>query len=89
MSKKLALHFGEIFMKILTKIENYEKLQMHGNLHKKICNYVFIHGFMQIYTSFYEGQFKQQICNSFILLISVMVFNPFKLKMTFQSFQMV
>ena len=44
---------------------------------------------MQIYTSFYEGQLKQQIFNSFILLISAMVFNPFKLKMTFQFFQMV
>ena len=37
---------------------------------------VFIHIFMQFFMSFYEGQFKQQLCYSFILLISHMVFNP-------------
>ena len=34
---------------------------------------------MQFFLSFYEGQLKQQICYSFILLISHMAFNPFKM----------
>ena len=34
---------------------------------------------MQIFMSFfYDGQLKQQICYSFIQLISYMGFNPFK-----------
>ena len=32
---------------------------------------------MQIFTSFYDGQLKQQICYSFILLIPYMFFSPF------------
>ena len=31
---------------------------------------VFIHIFMQIFMSFYDGQIKQQVCHSFTLLIS-------------------
>ena len=38
-----------------------------------------MHIFLQIFMSFYEVQLKQQICYSFILLISCMVFNPFKM----------
>ena len=78
----LVLYFGENLMKIWTKIA---KLQMH-NLHKKVSEWkhVFIHFFMQIFMSFYEEQLKQQICYSFSLLSSYMVFNPFK--MMVQSF---
>ena len=42
-----------------------------------------IHIFMQIFTSFYEGQLKQQIFYSFIQLIFYMVFNPFKMAVQF------
>ena len=38
---------------------------------------------MQIFMSFYEGQLKLQICYSFTLLISYMVFNPFKMVVQF------
>ena len=41
---------------------------MHENLHKHVNENVFIHIFMQMFMSFYEGQLKQQICNSFTLL---------------------
>ena len=34
---------------------------------------------MQFFMSFYGGQLKQQICYSFTLLISYMVFNPFEM----------
>ena len=75
----LVLHFGENFMKIRTKIE---KLKMHENLHKTVNEnmscFVFIHIFMQIFMSFHEG-----ICYSFTLLISYMVFNPFKMAVQF------
>ena len=37
---------------------------------------VFIHIFMQIFMILYGGQLPQQICYSFNLLISYMVFNP-------------
>ena len=71
----LVLHFEENFMKIQTKIQ---KLQMHENLHKNM-----IHIFMQFFMSFYGGQLKQQICYSFILLISYMVYNQFKMAVQF------
>ena len=66
----LVLHLDENLMK---------KLQMHENLHKN----VFIHIFMQFFMSFYGGQLKHQICYSFTLLISYMVFNPFKMAIQF------
>ena len=59
----LVLHFGEILMKIRTRMPN---LQMHENLHKNVNENIFM--------SFYVGQLKQQICYSFKLLISDMVF---------------
>ena len=43
----------------------------------------FVHIFMQIFMSFYDGQLKQQICNSFTLLISYMVNNSFKMAVQF------
>ena len=49
----LVPHFGEIFMKIGTKIA---KLQMQENLHKNVNeNNVFIHIFMQIFMSYMNG----------------------------------
>ena len=60
----LVLHFGENFVKILTKIS---KLQMHENLHKNVNEN------SHFYTDllgFYEWQLKEQICYSFTLLIS-------------------
>ena len=42
-----------------------------------------IHILMQFFMSFYAGQWKQQICYSFTLLISYMVFNPFKMVVQF------
>ena len=49
----LVLHFGENFMKIRTKIA---KLQMHEHLYKKCeWKHVFIHIFILIFMSFYEG----------------------------------
>ena len=74
------LQFGENFMKIRTEIA---KLQMHEFCIKCQGKYVFIHIFMQIFISFYDGQLKQQICYSFMLLISFMVFNPFKIAIQF------
>ena len=70
----LGLHFGENFMKIQTKTP---KLQVHENLFKNVNeNTFFVHIFMEI--------LKQQICCSFTLLISYMVFDPFQ--MAFQFF---
>ena len=40
---------------------------------------------MKIFMSFNEGQLKQQICYTFTLLISYIIFNPFK--MTAQFFK--
>ena len=58
----LVLHFGEYVMKIGTKIA---KWQMHENLHKNVNeNMFFIHIFMQILMSFYEGKLKQQMFNT-------------------------
>ena len=39
---------------------------------------VFFHMFIEIFMSFYDGQLKHQICHSFTLLISFIVFNPFQ-----------
>ena len=50
---------------------------MHENLHKNI------HIFILLFMSFYGGQLKQQICYSFTLLISYMIFNPFKMAVQF------
>ena len=58
-------------MKIHSKIP---KLQMHENLHKNVNENTFSH----FYAIFHEF-LKQQICYSFTLLISCMVFNPFKM----------
>ena len=58
--KYLVVNFDENFMEIGTKIA---KLQMHENLHKNVNENMFsftIHIFMQFFTSFYEGQLKQQ-----------------------------
>ena len=60
-------------MKIQAKVL---KLQMFENLHK-------IYIFMQIFTSFPDGPLKQQICYSFTLLISYMVYNTFKMVVQF------
>ena len=38
-----------------------------------------MHIFLQIFMSFYDVQLKQQICYSFILLISCMVFSLIKM----------
>ena len=38
---------------------------------------------MHIFTSFPDGPLKQQICYSFTLLISYMVYNPFKMVVHF------
>ena len=73
----LVLYFGENFIKTRTKLP---KLQMHVNVNE---NMFFIHIFMQIFMSFYDGQLKQQIYYSFTLLISYMVFNTFKMVVQF------
>ena len=39
----------------------------------KICIKMWIHIFIQIIMSFIEGQFKQQICYTFTLLISYII----------------
>ena len=64
--------FSSTFVDFMKNGSKIPKLQMHENLHKN----VFIHNFMQFFMSFYGGQLKQQICYSFTLLISYMVFNP-------------
>ena len=72
-SNFLVLHFGENFMKIWTKIA---KLQMYENLQKKMWMKTCFHShFYAFCPRFYKEQLKQQICYSFILLISHMVFN--------------
>ena len=48
-------------MKIRTKLA---KLQMYENLHKNVNENRFIHIFMQIFMSFYEGKLKQQMLNT-------------------------
>ena len=61
----LALHFGENFMKIRTKIQ---KLKLHENLHEK-CECTFSFTFLCKFSpSFSYGPLKQQICDSFTLL---------------------
>ena len=47
------------------KIQTLAKLQMHWNCEWK---YVFIHIFMQVFMSFYDGQLKQQICYNFTFI---------------------
>ena len=57
---------------------------MKNCIRRKTCEkHVFIHIFMQIFTSFSDGPLKQQICYSFTLLISSMVYNPFKMVVQF------
>ena len=73
--KFLVLHFGENCTKIWTKIA---KLQMHENLHKNVNFYANFH-------EFYEEQLMLQICYILTLLISYMVFNPFKMAVQFFS----
>ena len=51
----LILHFGEIFMKIRTKIP---KLQMHEVLHKNVNENVFSFNFYANFHSFYDEQLK-------------------------------
>ena len=63
-----VLHFGEKFMKMGTKIG---KLQIHENLHKNVNENMFSFIFVCKFSEFYEGQSKQQICYSFLLLISI------------------
>ena len=58
--------FGENFMKISTKIP---KLQMHEILHENMNGNCFHSHFYANFMRFYDGQFKQQICYSFTLLI--------------------
>ena len=67
----LVLHFGENFMKIRTKIPN---LQMQENLHKNLNETCFHSHFYANFREFSDVQLKQQICYSFTLLISYMVF---------------
>ena len=38
---------------------------------------------MQFFMRFYAGKLEQQICHSFTLLISYMVFNPFEMTVQF------
>ena len=81
----LVLHFAMTlasFMKIRTKIP---KLQMHKNLHKNVNENRFSFTFLCNFScqSVYDGQLKQKIRNSFTLLISYMVFNPFKMPVQF------
>ena len=64
----LVLHFGENFLKIRTKIA---KIQIHENLHKNLNENMFSFTFLCIFHEFDECQSKQQICYSFILLISI------------------
>ena len=64
----LVLHFGESFMKIRTKIA---KLQIHENLHKNVNEKMFSFTSLCKFYEFYEGQLKQQIFYSFILLILI------------------
>ena len=61
----LVLQFGE---KIRTKIA---KLQIHENLHKNVNENMFSFTFYANFREFHEGQLKQQICYSFILLILI------------------
>ena len=50
------------------------KLQMQENLHKNVNENMSSFTFLcKFFMSFYGGQLKQQICYSFILLISYMV----------------
>ena len=61
----LVLHFGENFIKIRTKIAN---LKMHEKLDKNVNENMFSLTFLwEIFMSFYGGQLKQQIFQSFIL----------------------
>ena len=80
----LIFNFDKNFMKNGTKIA---KLQKHENLHKNVNEsftqiYAFIHIFMQIFM-FYEGQ----IWYSYILFLSYMVFNQFKIVVKFKFSQ--
>ena len=78
----LVLHFSENFMEIWSKIQ---KLQMHENLHKNVNENMFSYTFLCNFSwIFMLGNFKkQQKCYSFTLLISFMVFNPFKMAVQF------
>ena len=67
-SQFLSSTFGEIFIKIQTKIA---KLLIHENLHTYVNDKMFHSHFYANFQEFYEGQLKQQICYSFILLILI------------------
>ena len=75
----LVLRFGEKFMKIRTKIP---KLQMHEILKNNI-NDVFIHIFMQIFRSVYDGHWWA-IKTTYILQLYtanfLYVFNQFRIR---------
>ena len=77
----LILHFGKDFMKIGTK---RAKLQLRENLHKNVNENMFSFTFICKFSLvFYEGQLKKQICYSYILLISYMSLNQFKMVVQF------
>ena len=82
----IVLHFGVNFMKIQTKIAKlqiHEILHknvnenmfsctfLYKNLHKNVNKNMFSCTFYANFHEFYEGQLKQQICYSFILLILI------------------
>ena len=52
---------------------------MHENLHKNVNENMFSFTFYAIFHEFLKWAIKQQICYSFTLLISYIVFNPFKM----------
>ena len=66
----LVLHFGEIFMKIETKIP---KLQMHGNSHRNVC----------FHSHFYANFMMVNLSNKYVTALLYMVFNPFKMVVQF------
>ena len=66
-------------MKIRTKIA---KLQMHENLYKNVNEITFSFTFLCIFSEFFEGQLKQQICWLYTANF-YMVFNPFKMSVQF------
>ena len=68
-----------ILVKISRKSkEKYQSYRCMKNCTKMRIKHVFIQIFVRFFMNFYGGQLKQQICYSFTLIISFMVFNLLK-----------